>query len=252
MPGSIQSIERAAAVLRLLAGVSRPVALHELASALDLPRPTVHGIVRTLRQVGFAEQDEETAGYVLGAGWAGLRRGHDRHDVRAAAMNWADALAGGTGLAVFVGVPDQDAVLLVHHVFRPDGTAQQLRTGERLPLHATALGKCLLAFAPLAAPRPDQLTLTAWTGRTCVTGDELAADLAVSRARGWAGAPGDYVLGTGAVAAPMRVGGPVVGALAVSGPVEEIFTPGGAARPQPVAALLDAARAIERSLDAPW
>ena len=66
MPGSIQSIERAAAVLRLLASTDRPLGLAELAAALDLPRPTAHGIVRTLRDVGFVEQDAAAA---RGTGW---------------------------------------------------------------------------------------------------------------------------------------------------------------------------------------
>ena len=66
VPGSIQSIERAVAVLRLLASTDRPLGLAELAAALDLPRPTVHGIVRTLRDVEFVVQEAAVA---PGTGW---------------------------------------------------------------------------------------------------------------------------------------------------------------------------------------
>jgi DNA-binding IclR family transcriptional regulator len=68
VPGAIQSIERAAAVLRLLASTGRPLGLGELAAALDLPRPTAHGIVRTLRDVGFVDQDAATSHYGSGTG----------------------------------------------------------------------------------------------------------------------------------------------------------------------------------------
>ena len=61
MPGSIQSIERAAAVLRLLGGAGRPLALAEVAAPLDLPRPTAHGILRTLRDLPATDR-----GYLLG------------------------------------------------------------------------------------------------------------------------------------------------------------------------------------------
>jgi DNA-binding IclR family transcriptional regulator len=71
MPGPIQSIERAAAVLRLLGGAGRPLALAEIAAPLDLPRPTAHGILRTLRDVGFVDQDRDTGRYSLGADCAG-------------------------------------------------------------------------------------------------------------------------------------------------------------------------------------
>jgi len=56
MPGTIQSIERAVAVLRVLGGADRALGLNELATALNLPRPTAHGIVRTLYTVGLVDQ----------------------------------------------------------------------------------------------------------------------------------------------------------------------------------------------------
>ena len=187
MPGSIQSIERAAAVLRLLASTERPLALAELATALDLPRPTVHGIVRTLCDVEFVVQESAGARYQLAESLHGLGGGGlDPHDLRACAMNWADSLAGSTGLAVLVGTVAQGAAQVVHHVFRPDGSPQRLRIGEQLPLHATALGKCLLAFAPVATPRPQDLELSRWTGRTCLTADALDGHLAAARQCGWA------------------------------------------------------------------
>ena len=97
MPGAIQSIERAAAVLRLLGNADRALGLRELAAALDLPRPTTHGIVRTLYAVGLVDQDPETARYLLGDGLLRLHRGLDGHDLRAAAMNWPPTVWTGGG-----------------------------------------------------------------------------------------------------------------------------------------------------------
>jgi DNA-binding IclR family transcriptional regulator len=250
VPGAIQSIERAAAVLRLLGSTDRPLGLNELAAALDLPRPTAHGIVRTLREVGFVAQDPGSARYALGAGLHELGRGGwDRHDLRAAAMNWADSLAGSTGLAVTLGVVASRAVRLVHHVFRPDGSPQRIRTGEELPLHATALGKCLLAFAPVATPPARELDLQRWTGRTCVTVAALEAHLATARRRGIASDTGEFESGVGGAAAPLRVsGGIVVGALGIDGPVEELYGLGAELRPRLAEQLLNAAREISTAL----
>ncbi|WP_232663189.1 IclR family transcriptional regulator [Pseudonocardia sp. TRM90224] len=250
MPGPIQSIERAAAVLRLLGSTDRPLGLNELAAALDLPRPTAHGIIRTLRDVGFVDQDVDSARYLLGAGLQELGRGGwDPHDLRAASMNWADSLAGSSGLAVQLGVVSFTAVRLVHHVFRPDGTPQRIRTGAEMPLHATALGKCLLAFAPVATPRTRDLDLHRWTGRTCVTVAALDAHLATARHRGWASDAGEFEAGTGGAAAPLRAsGGVVVGAIGVAGPVEELFGLGGELRPKLAEQLLGASREISAVL----
>lgn len=250
MPGSIQSIERAAAVLRLLASTDRPLGLAELATALDLPRPTVHGIVRTLRDVRFVHQEAAGSRYRLAPELRGLGgRELDRHDLRAAAMNWADALAGGTGLAVLVATVDGPWARVVHHVFRPDGSPQRLRVDELLPLHATAVGKCLLAFAPVSAPPLGDLELEAWTGRTATSITTLEPQLAAARQRGWATELGEFQVGVGAVAAPLRTsGGAVVAALGVFGPAEELFGVGGELR-RPVAdRLLSDAREMSAAL----
>jgi DNA-binding IclR family transcriptional regulator len=250
VPGSIQSIERAAAVLRLLGSTDRPLGLGEIAAALGLPSPTAHGIVRTLRETGFVDQDTDSARYVLGSALHELDRGGwDPHDLRAHAMNWADSLAGSTGLTVHLGVIDESCVRLVHHVFRPDGSPQRIRTGEHQPLHATALGKCLLAFAPVATPPVRDLDLHPWTGRTCATVAALEAHLQVARRRGWAADVGEFRTGEGSAAAPLRAtGGFVVGALGVAGAVEELFGVGGDLRPRTLDQLLGASREISGSL----
>lgn len=250
MPGAIQSIERAAAALQLLARTGRPLALAELAAALDLPRPTLHGILRTLREVGFVDQDPTTTQYRVGAGLGALAaEGWDRHDLRSRSMNWADALAGSTGCAVFVGVPESDAVGLVHHVFRPDDSPQRLRTNEIVPLHATALGKCLLAFAPLLTPAVRDLELQRYTGRTCATTADLEAHLAVARRRGHATGFGEYQAWVGGAAVPLRgAGGLAVAALGISGPVEQLFGSGGTPRHRLVTELTAAAREISATL----
>src|SRR5688500_18155031 len=246
----MRCIDRPAAVRRLLCRTDRPLGLNELAAALDLPRPTAHGIIRTLRDVGFVDQDAFSARYRLGSALHELGRGGwDRHDLRARAMNWADSLAGSTGLAVHLGVATQGSVRLVHHVFRPNGSPQRIRTGEEQPLHATALGKCLLAFAPVATPPARDLDLQRWTGRTCVTVPGLEAQLALARRRGWTSESGEYEAGMGGAAAPLRAsGGIVVGALAVVGPVEDLHGIGGELRPWLAEQLVAAAREISAAL----
>lgn len=60
---TIQSVERAAAILRLLASGSRQLGVAELATAMGLPKGTLHGILRTLVHVGFVEQDRASGKY---------------------------------------------------------------------------------------------------------------------------------------------------------------------------------------------
>lgn len=246
----IQSVARAAALLRLLGGAGRPLALAELAAALDLPRPTAHGLLRTLREEGLVAQDGASGRYLLGDDLGRLGTPWDRHDLRARAMNWADALAAGTGCAVYLGVPAADGrgVDVVHHVFRPDGSPQRLRTNTVQPLHATAWGTCLLAFAPASVRAADPLER--YTRRTVTDPVELARTLESTRRRGWAADPGGWEPGEGGLAVPVRSGGGLtVAALGVGAPAEELFTPDGRARPDPVQELYTAAGEIAAGLE---
>lgn len=248
MPGTIQSIERAAAVLQFLGAVREPVALGDLAQALGLAKPTVHGIVRTLVGVGFVEQDAETGRYAVGEALAHLGDALDVHLLRSRASAWADGLAAHTGLEVELGVLTGRSVELLHHVFRPDGSPQRLRIGERQPLHATAVGLTLLAFSPTAA-RPRDLELTSYTPATTTRPLDLTRAVQQTARRGWSLVDGTFRPGLASIAAPIRHhAGVGVGALGVVGPRERVLTPSGGPAAGLVEAIVTAADAVSDRL----
>jgi DNA-binding IclR family transcriptional regulator len=254
MPGSVQSIERAAAILRLLARGSGRLGVVEISTSLGLAKGTTHGILRTLQDVGFVEQDKASGKYQLGATLLHLGTSYlDVNELRSRAINWADALAARSGEAVRIGTPLDGKVLVVHHVFRPDDSLQTLDVGSLLPLHATALGKVLLAYdAGLAAqvmegPAP----LEAYTRRTLLTPAALRSALAKVREQGWAAEAEEHATGQSAIAAPIRgYGGFVVGAISTAGAADRLCPSVGRADPNQVAFVLNAARAISRDLGA--
>src|SRR5881397_3680600 len=145
---SIQSIDRATAILKALASGPRRLGVSELAERLELPRPTVHGLLQTLQAHGFVEQDRDSGKYQLGAGLLQLGASYlDLNELRGRSIVHAERLAARTGFAVRVGVLHGATLVVVHHVFRPDTTLQILEVGAQLPAHATALGKAILAYA---------------------------------------------------------------------------------------------------------
>src|SRR4029450_13248969 len=104
MPGPIQSIQRAAAILRLLSGRTPRLCVAELAGELELAKGAVHGILRTLQRVGFVEQDSESGKYRLGAALLHMGSSYlDGNELRARALNWSDALATQTRESVRIG-----------------------------------------------------------------------------------------------------------------------------------------------------
>lgn len=250
VPGPIQAIERAAAVLQLLARGSGRLGLGEIAASLDLPKGTAHGIIRTLQGVGFVEQERGTGRYRLGPALLRLGTSYlDANELRSRALNWADSLAARSGAAVRIGMSLDGSVLVVHHVFRPDDTPQTLDVGALLPLHATALGKVLLAYDANLTASTRSRELTSLTRRTVVRPAELGRVLAEVRAAGWAGEVEEYMPGEAGIAAPIRVhGGLVMGAIGISGPVEHLCDSAARPRPSLVQQVREAARAVSRDL----
>ncbi|MEV5440526.1 IclR family transcriptional regulator [Streptomyces sp. NPDC052682] len=252
MAGPVQSIERAAAILRLLAGGPRRLGLGEVAASLGLAKGTAHGILRTLQHVDFVEQDEATGKYQLGAALLHLGTSYlDVNELRSRSINWADALAARSGEAVRLGTPLEGKVLVVHHVFRPDDTLQTLDVGSLLPLHASSLGKVLLAFGTAPLQSALDAGLETYTRHTLVVPEHLTRALAEIRELGWAAEVQELSMGEASVAAPIRGhGGLVVGAIGLSGPVERICDSQGHPRPSLITLLREAARAISRDLGA--
>jgi DNA-binding IclR family transcriptional regulator len=248
MPGSIQSIERAAAVLRVLATAPAPLKLTEISDALQLPKGTTHGILRTLAEVGFVEQDRESGRYRLGRGLAELGSGQlDRNELRARSMNWADPLAARTREAVRVGVLAGVEVRVVHYVFRPDHTTQHADVDALLPAHATALGKVLLSHSPRVRPPPSDLTR--YTAKTITDSARLNLELNRTRARGFGVEAGEHRPDHAGIAAPIfGPGGLMVGAVSIHGQLDRLCDPAGGARPALVTQVRDCARAITREV----
>lgn len=245
----MQSIERSAAVLRLLA--DGRLALVDLSNSLGLAKGTVHGILRTLQHVGFVEQDRVTGQYQLGAALLQLgARSLDVNELRSRALNWTDSLAARSGEAVRIGSHLDGEVLVVHHVFRPDDSQQTVEVGTLLPMHASALGKAIVAFDAAAAAAVRRTGLAPYTRSTVATSTELNRALATVRKSGWAAEVEELRAGEAGIAAPIRdEAGVVVASLGLSGPIDRVCD-GRRPRATLVAQVRDAARAVSRELGA--
>lgn len=89
---------------------------------------------------------------------------------------------------------------------RPDDTDDdpaRARLGERVPCHATAAGQVLLAYRPRWCESVLTRPLEPHTDRTVIDVEELHARLAEIEQRGYAVEAGEFVIGTGSLAAPI-------------------------------------------------
>ena len=241
---AIQAIERAAAILRELRD-ARGLGLTELYERLQLAKGTTFGLLKALQAEGLVAQDRVTGRYHLGPGLLLLGRGYlDVAELRAKAVGWGERLAASTGEEVRVAIPFEGLALVIHQVVRAGDPLHNLEVGVGLPLHATALGKCLLAYVP----KFNAVThnhLEQFTPSTITRPDAMTRELRKVLGQSWAVEREEFEVGIAAVAAPVfHASGELAGAVGVVGAAERILTP----RREPRAGLAMHVAAVARGI----
>jgi len=216
---SVRSVERAVAILDQLA--QGPLTGAEVARGLGVHRSTALRLLATLERHALVERDQRSARYRLGRRLPQLASVvTGEFDLRYVARPVCERLATATGeTATFELLIDGD-IVPVEQATASNTVVTVSWLGRRYPVHCTASGKVILAFAPasvrerlLAAP------LERVTAHTVTTRAELEAQLEKARHSGLARTHEELERGLDAIAAPVfGADGDVVAAVDVSGP----------------------------------
>jgi DNA-binding IclR family transcriptional regulator len=210
--------DRVFLVLEACAASSRPLTLAELVGRTGMPKTTLHRVCWKLVEHEMLEHDDAgfrvgTKMFALGSMNPGLRR------LRSASMPYLQDLVARSGWVVNLAILCNRRALIVEEVFADDMPTVMRMGGATMPLHATAIGKALLAGLDAAAL--DDLVgtgaLRAFTRRTIVRPNLLREQLAGIRRTGVAYSHEEWRMGTSGVAAPVVAGGEVVAAVALVG-----------------------------------
>jgi DNA-binding IclR family transcriptional regulator len=177
--------------------------LTEIAVAANLPLSTAHRLVAEL------------------VAWQGLSRGADgcyeigrriwdlgslaavSRELREAALPFMQDLSATTGENVHIAVLDGMAALYVDRISGRGSVPVVSRPGARLPLHATGVGKVLLAHADPDVQRAYLRNLTRLTAYTVVEPRRLLRQLADTRRRGFATTSEEMTMGASSIGAPI-------------------------------------------------
>jgi IclR family KDG regulon transcriptional repressor len=210
LPGTTQrrvrAVEHAVDVMEYMAAAGRPVGVSEIARGTSLNKATTHHILSTLVARRFARQDPHTLLYQLGWNLYELGSSVARDsDLTRVARPYLDQLALQASTTVLLGILDEDSVLYVDRGEAGSGLQMVANAGRRSPLHATASGKLLLAFADrdvlerVLAQRLEQLTRTTITDPAT-----LRRQLAHIRATGYATCWQEREVGLCSVSVPLH------------------------------------------------
>lgn len=225
---TVQSVERAFAILRVLAG--GPAGVTDLGERVGLPKSTVSRLLSTLEELGAVEQLTAGGEYRIGAAIAHLGASAvPGRSLVALARPHLTELNQQTGEATGLSIPDGLDMLYLDQI-TPDSELQVRDwTGYRIPMHAVPSGHVVLAADDGLLERRVAAGLPGFTSNTLTTAAALRERLAIVRSEGCAWAVDEYADGLSSVAAAIRNGsGRVVAALHVYGPSSRL--PGGKGR----------------------
>lgn len=217
MQGDDRSVaSRALLVLGAFEPSAPVLTLSQLSRRSGLPLTTTHRLVRDLVAWGALDRQADGA-YVVGRRlWAlGLLAPVSR-GLRDVSLPFLQDLSATTGENAHVAVRDGTWALYVERISGRQSVPIVSRSGSRLPLHATAVGKVLLAHAPgdvldEVLRRPRRVT-----AQTVVEPGRLLRQLANVRRRGYALTSEEMSTGTASVAVPVVDGtGQVLAALGI-------------------------------------
>ena len=218
---TVQSLDRAFDLLRLMGADPDGVALTRLAEESGLPVPTIHRLVRTLVASGYVLQLPSRR-YALGPRLIGLgERASRTFDswARPHLVTLAERSGETANMAVLDGV-------MVVYVAQAPSSRHTVRmfteVGRRVFAHCTSVGKAVLAQLPeaVAGEVVAAAGMPARTDHTIVDVDELAAELARVRAQGYAVDDGEQERGVRCVAVTLP--GIPRTAISVSGPASRL------------------------------
>ena len=217
----VGSVTRAIALLDALAESDTGLGVNELARRIGVNASTASRLLATLEQAGLVERVSPGGPYRLGLRLVALSdRVLGQLDVRQRARPLLTRLASETGETATLSVPSGGEAVTVDFVPGASSVVSMARLGRPSILHATAVGKIVLAFGGAAVPPGS---LTAVTDRTITDGDALEAEIASVREQRYAEAIGEREPDLGAVAVPvLGRGGELAAIIGIQGPASRL------------------------------
>jgi IclR family acetate operon transcriptional repressor len=224
--GKNQSLIRALTLLERLSEAPGGVNLTDLSQQLGMPPATVHRLLSTFEELDFVEQDAD-----LGLWFVGLKTftvGNaflNRRDFVASARPHMHRLVEQCGETINLGVIDQGEVVFISQVESQEVMRMIVRLGSRSPIHASGVGKALLAnMSEQRVASILQLRgLARFTDHTIDNPVALREELEQVRQQGYALDDEEHAVGLRCVAAAIfDENGQALAAISLSGPKARI------------------------------
>lgn len=226
---AVQSLDRAFALLNIVAAAPEGITLGALAQQAGLAPSTTHRLLGALEGHGMVEFDAQASAWQIGLGAFQIGAGFiQRRDFIAAARAPMRRLMQEAGETVNLAILNQHRVVFIAQIECEEVMRMAVKIGSVGPLHASAVGKAILAHMPqeYIDQAVSQLSFPLLTEKTLTKPTSYLKELEKVRQSGFALDDEEQSLGLRCIAAPVfNEFAEPISALSISGPTVRV-TPG--------------------------
>lgn len=245
---SIQSVERAFSILELFGNGLSELSLKEIASGVGLNKSTTFGLVNTLANLGYLQQNDANQKYSLGLRVLSLSNSVKVNSIIIRTVHpYLEELSKKYRETAHCAVESGDSVTYIDKVESFGSININTQIGTKNYMHCTGVGKCILAYC--SDTQRDRIlsgNLKTMTYNTITNAERLKEELAKIRERGYAADDEEIEIGLSCVAVPVFSGDRTVAfTISISGLTQRIQGP---SRDDIIADLKTTAIAISKEL----
>ncbi|SDK05031.1 IclR family transcriptional regulator [Natronincola ferrireducens] len=219
---TVQSVERALAILEVLSDYGEGVGITELSTNINLHKSTVHRLLLTLIQKGYVEQNPETSKYKLTLKLFELgNKPLEKLDILTVAKPYLHQLKEVTHEVVHLVIREGTEIVYIDKVESENKIRMHSRIGTRSPMYCTSVGKAIMAYLPEEEVERlwENSEIKRLTPHTITDLNVMKKTLKEIRQKGYALDEEENELGIRCIGAPIfNHRGELAGAISVSGP----------------------------------
>ena len=223
----VQVINRAFDIIEVLAQAEGCIGISELARRTTISKTTIHRILATLKDRGYAEQNR-LGDYTIGAKMFETLSYHiNSLDLQTESQPYLAELRKELDLTTHLGILDGPYVVYIEKISMFPGTRLYTQVGYRSPAYCSSMGKCLLSA--LSGEKLEEILdhcqFEKFTKNTYTDIKSFKKCLREVRKQGWAMDDEEYQLGHRCIGAPVfDYHGDAVAAVSASGTTDELCT----------------------------
>jgi DNA-binding IclR family transcriptional regulator len=217
------TLQKGLQILEALATSPRPLGITDLATLLELNKSNVHRLVKTLCAMNYVTQNSDRSYRASLKLWKLGSSVMSHANLARFCLGEMNKLAQKTGESVHLSVLDGLGVLYIEKVDSAQSVRAYTERGGNSPLHCTATGKVLLAYAYESLRDPVSQMLTKYTPKTITSMKALDAAVTAARQSGYSINVGEHRADVGGIAAPIfDATGNNVAAIGIAGPMSRL------------------------------